>query len=49
MTTKMEESLEKLTRSGRLALVYLRGIAATITVTLIGAAVVGALRFLGGP
>lgn len=48
----MEEKLDQLTLDYRLAIVYLRGIAATtatITVTLIGAAVVGALRFLGGP
>lgn len=47
----MEEKLDQLTLDYRLAIVYLRGIAATtatITITLIGAAVVGALRFLGG-
>ncbi len=48
---RLESELDQLRLDYRLAIVYLRGIAAavaTITVTLIGAAVVGALRLFGG-
>lgn len=48
----LEEKLDQLALDYRLAIVYLRGIAATtatITITLIGAAVAFAFRFLGGP
>lgn len=47
---RLETEVDQLRLDYRLAIVYLRGIAAavaTITVTLVGAALVAALRFLG--